>query len=324
MGPGESELAVRQYTSMNRGIHSLHESLDAADFCRRFERATGRSVRQLVEEVVTPTSPMAVFVAGSLALGMATSGSDIDLIVLVDSKAALVKRPRHIANSAQNLEFHNRADSLLAAHFISMYEGICVDLEVALIPAIHGIIRRLRERGPELSETEIRTVGRINTGWILWESEGYLKNEVTILRDPALDVYCCTTHFVSALHEIAKARRAVGCQDFMLALQLGRLAAEFAYLAYFASEGINYLGSKWLAQIGHARGAADRIRRHPLLKDGIRILFPPYTADPEETGRYLKVVCEFLTAMRSLIEHKPLFHIAFQTCPQIHPLGGES
>jgi hypothetical protein len=267
-----------------------------------------------------PTAPMAVFVAGSLPLGMATSGSDVDLIALVDSKATLVKGEEHIANNARRLEFHNQNDSLLAGVFLSMHKGVLVDLQIALTPTIHAIHQRLRDRGPELGETEIRTLGRINTGWLLWETPGYLQRNSAILKDPALDIYCSTTHFVSALHEIAKAHRAVGCHDFTLALQLGRLAAEFAYLAYFASEGMVYLGSKWLAQIGHARDAAQRVSKHPLLEEGIPLLFPPYTPDPRLVTDYLRHIAEFLTAMRNLIEQRTLFRIAYQTCPQIHPL----
>ena len=320
MSSGNAEPVARQYTSMDRGTHSLHESRGPQDFCQRFEVATGRSVQQVVDKVISSTAPRAVFVAGSLPLGMATSGSDVDLIVLVDSNAVLVNGESHIANNAQQLEFHNQNDALLAGIFLSMNEGVLVDLHVALTPTIHGIYRRLRGRGPELNETEIRTLGRINTGWLLWQSEGYLERNPEVLRDPALDVYCCTKHFVSALHEIAKAHRAVGCTDFTLALQLGRLAVELAYLAYFASEGMPYLGSKWLAQIGHARGAAERVRRHPLLQEGSRLLFPVYTSNSRETNGYLQAVAEFLTAMRNLMEQKTLFRIAFQACPQVHPL----
>lgn len=320
MRSGERESSTRQYTSMARGIHSLHESRGADDFCLRFERETGRSVRQVVEEVVDAKAPMAVFLAGSVPLGMATSGSDVDLIVLVDDSTALVNSEQHIANNSQQLEFNTETESVLAGIFLRMNEGILVDLQVAVTPAIHGVHRRLRRRGSKLSETEIRTLGRINTGWLLWQSEGYLEQNSAIFKDPALDVYCCTTHFVSALHEITKAERALGCNDFTLALQLGRLAVEMAYLSYFASEGLTYLGSKWLAQIGHARDAADRVSRHPLLKEGSRYLFPPYTSDQVEANRYLRSVAEFLTAMRHLIEQKILFRIAFQACPQINLL----
>lgn len=316
----EQEAAVRQYSSMDRAPHSLHECRNAEEFCARFEATTGRTVQDVVGQVVASSVPKAVFVVGSLPLGMGASGSDVDLIVLVDSKTALVNGEGHIANNAQQLEFSSESNLLLAGIFLSTNEGVLVDLHVAVTPVIHGIYKRLRRRGPELSETEIRTLGRLNTGWLLWETDGYLERNEAILKDTTLDVYCSTKYFVSALHEIAKAARALDCNDATLALQLGRLSIELAYLAYFASEGIVYLGSKWLAQIGHARGAADRLNRQPLLREGVPLLFPPLTAESAEIVGYLRKASGFMTSMRHLIEQKTLFRIAFSACPQVHPL----
>ena len=95
-----------------------------------------------------------------------------------------------------------------------------------------------------------------------------------------------------------------------------------AYLAYFASEGFAHLGAKWLAQIGHARGAADRVKRHPLLEQAVPLLFPVYGPDLKEARRYLQAVSELLASMRALIERKTLFRIAFRTCPHIGAAGG--
>jgi hypothetical protein len=152
----DSEQATHQYSSMERGPHSLHECRNAEEFCLRFEEATGSSVGPL---------------------GMGSSGSDVDLIVLVDSKTGLVNGGDHIANNAQQLEFSSESNLHLAGVFLTMHAGILVDLHVAITPAIHDIYSRLRRRGPELSETEIRTLGRLSTGWLLWQSEGYLHFE---------------------------------------------------------------------------------------------------------------------------------------------------
>lgn len=312
--------AVREYSSMERAPHSLHESRTPEEFCARFAAATGRSIRQVVDPVVQSSQPQAVFAVGSLALGMGSSGSDVDLIVLVDGKSALVEGQHHIANSAQELEFSSASDLLLAGIFLSVHAGILVDLHVAITPAIHRIYSRLRRRGPELNETEIRTLGRLSSGWLLYQSDGYVERNSSIVKDPALAVYCCTKEFVSALHQIAKAVRALDCDDIPLSLQHGRSSIEAAYLAYFASEGLPYLGSKWLAQIGHARSGEERLNRHPLLKQGIPLLFPQYPSSAPQTRQYLQSVSEFLASMRALIEQKTLFRIALNACPQVHSL----
>jgi hypothetical protein len=317
MNQPDPEPVAHQYTSMDRGSHSLHECRSAEEFAVRFEASTGHSVGQVVDEVVSSMAPKAVFAVGSLPLGMGTSGSDVDLIVLVDDKTALANGGSQVANKAQRLQFSSDSDSLLAGIFLTMHAGILVDLHVAVTPAIRGVYSRLRRRGPELSETEIRTLGRISTGWLLWQSDGYLERNSIVLSDPTLAVYCCTRHFVSALHQKSKAARALDCQDIPLALQHGRSSVEMAYLAYLASEGFAFLGSKWLAQIGHARGAAERVSRHPLLKYGVSLLFPSYTSSSEMTTKYLNAVSEFLTSMRTLIEQRTLFRIAFSACAQM-------
>jgi hypothetical protein len=114
-----------------------------------------------------------------------------------------------------------------------------------------------------------------------------------------------------------KARRALELLDTPQALYLARLSVESAYLAYFASEGFPYLGAKWLALIGHAHGATERCDRHPLLKEGLPLLFPSLQSDRAGMDEYLEACGGFLKAMQSLIEQKMLYRIAFRACPQI-------
>ena len=138
------------------------------------------------------------------------------------------------------------------------------------------------------------------------------------VNDPTLLVYCCTRNLVTALTHQRKAAKALELDDIPLALQLGRAAAEMAYLAYFASEGLVYLGAKWLAQLGFARGAEERVARHPLVKQGVRLLFPVFESTGTEAARYLREVEEFATSIRGLIERQVMFRIAFKACAQIN------
>lgn len=315
-GLDDSAPQIQRFNAMNRAPHSLHECQDAQGFCRQFQASTGRSVVEVSAEVVGVETARALFLVGSVPLGMATRGSDIDLIVLVDDKSAAQERS-HITNTDQRLVFSNESDPLRAGEFLTVVNGMLVDVTVVVTSAIKKIYGRLRSKGPELSENEILTLGRLSTGWLLWQSEAYLERYALELKDSALDVYCCTRNFVSALHFLQKGLKAIEVRDVPLALHLGRASVEAAYLAYFASEGLSYLGQKWLAQLGHARGATERVSRHPLLKQGIAMLFPLYTADPGDAANYLEAVSELLTALRKLIEQKTLFRIAFNACPQI-------
>jgi hypothetical protein len=253
---------------------------------------------------------------------MATSGSDADLIVLVDDREALLNTGA--ANNKESLAFSNESDALRAGLFIDVLGGITVEVAVVITPSIKRVFARLRSKGPELSESEIMMLGRLRTGWLLMQSDQYLTRSGVALNDPVLDTYCSVRHFLFALIYRHKAIRALDLADIPQTLHLGRLSVEMAYLAYFASEGFPYLGPKWLAQIGHARGASARVSRHPLLKDGLELLFPAYPVGPGEARQYLRAVTEFLTAMRALIEQKTMFRIAFNVCRQIYPVAGDS
>jgi hypothetical protein len=301
--------------------HLLHECRDAIEFCECFERFTGRSVHEAVHLVVKPSAPRALFLTGSIPLGMATHGSDVDLVVLVDDRDAMLGRDsRSTANTDQQMIFSNESDVLRAEISMTMMAGMTVEVIVVIASSLKRIYNRLRSRGPELAEHEIMILGRLRTGWLLGQTEGYLQNRSIALTDPALDIYCSTRDFALALIYRLKATRALELSDIHQALHLARLSVEMSYLAYFASQGIPYLGAKWLAQLGHARGAAQRIERHPLLKEGIRLLFPAHDSDAASGSAYLQAICHFLTAMRALIERDTLFRIAFNTCPQISPL----
>jgi hypothetical protein len=316
MYSSNSEISERRYTVNEPRPHTLHECGTADEFCVAFERAASIGVAQIAGDVVAPGTPLAIFLVGSIPLGMATSGSDIDLIALVDNRAALRAIEHNSANNDQRLEYASEGDTLLAGMFANLRAGILVDLQVAITPTIRRIHTSLRRRGPELSDSEVRTLGRLSTGWLLWQSDAYLERNCVALKDPALDVYCCTKSFVSALIHRRKAGKALDLGEVQLALHLGRSAVEMAYLAYFASDGIPYVGAKWLMLIGRTRDARERTTRHPLLRDGVQLLFP---ADDSiaAAAQFLSDVQIFLKSMRCLIEQKVLYKIAFSACPQI-------
>jgi hypothetical protein len=315
----DGKASLRSYSVMQPALHSLHECLSAEDFANRFRETTGHPAREVIHEVVTESAPQAVFLTGSIPLGMATHGSDIDLIVLVDNRDSLLDPRSHgFTNTDRDLTFANDSDPLRAKLFLRVVNGVMVDVTVVIASAVKQAYERLRRKGPELSEYEIMTLGRLNTGWLLWQTEGFLARGQLNRADRALDVHCSTRNFVSALSFRQKGLKALDLGDIPLALHLGRSSVEMAYLAYFASEGLSYLGAKWLAQIGFARGAADRLSRHPLLGQGAPLLFPAYGHDPAEARRYLRSVSQFLTSMRALIEEQTLFRIAFMACPMIH------
>jgi hypothetical protein len=268
--------------------------------------------------MIEPSAQRAVFLVGQVPLGMATSTSDLDFIVLVDNPSVLLA-PDAEMNGGEHQEFSGDCDRLRAGASVTNRNGISINITAVITPMIAQIYRGLRKRGPELSETEIMTLGWLSSGWLLWESQDYLALRGVQLSDRALDVYCSTKNFSYALIYRRKAAKVLESADVPLALHLGRSSIEMAYLAYFASEGLSYLGPKWLAQLGYARGSMERVSRSPLLKEGISLLFPSCGSSVGEAQNYLREVSRFLTSLRELVGRKSLFRIAFDACPQIFP-----
>ncbi len=317
MKSSEPELSLSQYNILDPAPHTLYECSTAEEFRARFETTTGRPLPRVTDGLLRCTAPKAIFSVGSIPLGMGTRGSDVDMIVLVDSKDVLENTNASVVNGSQGAAFLNENDPLVAGSFLQLHAGVLVDIQVAIAPAIGDIYGRLRRRSPELGENEVRILGRLRTGWLLWETEGYLERHSINSNDRTLPIYCCTRNFVTALTHQRKAEKALELHDVILALQLGRACVEMAYLAYFASEGLVYLGVKWLAQLGFARDAQERLVRHPLLKHNLRLLFPVFGSTETEAALYLREVGEFLGSIRALIEQQILFRIAFRACAQI-------
>jgi hypothetical protein len=203
------ETSRSHFNVLDPAPHTLYECRTAGEFRTRFEATTGRRVQQITADLLERGTPHALFGVGSIPLGMGTRGSDVDLIVLVDSKEAVSNGTESTVNDSQRASFVNETDALVAATFMQLQEGVLVEVQVALTPAIRSIYARLRRRSPELSETEIRILGRIRTGWLLWETEGYLERNSINWNDRALPVYCCTRNFVTALTHQRKAEKAL-------------------------------------------------------------------------------------------------------------------
>jgi hypothetical protein len=316
----DSNSVHRDYDLGSPGVHSLHECRSADEFNLKFAATVGFTPEQIANMYVVADAPRAIFLVGSIPLGMATSGSDVDFIVMVDGGDSLQADSLRIHNNDQQVAFAGAGDSLVRASFLRMINGVTVEVQVALAPRIRATLKRLRNKGPQLSEREIMTLSRLGTGWLLVQSGDYVQQWEISRADPALDVYCCTRYFVTALNLRQKALRAMEFADVTLVLHLARLSVESCFMAYFASEGLSYLGPRWIAQLGYARGATERLARHPLLSVGIRLLFPRHELSLDEAGDHLQSASAFLTAMRGVITGKMLYRIAFHACPQIYSL----
>ena len=308
-----------QYTFTDKPSHDIHTSRNVEQFCTRFEMETKRHPSSLVDDILRPDQKRAVFVAGSMTMGLATGISDIDFIVLVDSRDAILPEAISKKNSDSALTFSNDSDPLSIGHFIHLINGIEVDINIVLASRVDAVTHSLMLPGPELSDGEVLTIGRLKKAWLIDKTDGFLDRWDEFLSDTSFEVLCATRFYWMSLKMLEKARKAAAMQDFPLALYLARISAECVYWSYFASRGFCALGTKWLKFVTvFDFNGDDEARR--LFSDSVPLVFPRFHMDVAELAQHFGSVVHFQRSARETIEKDIRFKIAFAVCPQIYPV----
>jgi hypothetical protein len=304
----------------------LHECADREQLRAELEKCTGVPVAQLLRDIVAPGTANAIFVVGSIPLGLATGGSDVDLIAVIDDKQRILPSAVHGRNTDVAFSYVNDADALLAGNFLRLHNGIQVDVTVAIWPSVCAVYERLRRPGPELAEQEIRVVSRLQTGWLLAASQPFEGADARLKAERVLDIHCSTRSFVFAVIYREKGIKALAAGQLDVATQYGRQAVEMACASYLASEGLSYLGDKWLAFLRRGSRTIKHSLPQSLRDNAAALLFPELKEESRRVESYHARVTGFLTEMRNVIVAKPVFRIAFQACAliDVYDLGGEA
>jgi predicted nucleotidyltransferase len=249
---------------------------------------TGLDLDALVADLVIDPAAVSVLLVGSLAEGLGTTASDVDLLVLADSPA------------------DQRAGGVVLAHdggatveFRCFEHGMEINPELAFRSEMRPIVGAFLElapllyqpdaqvRFPRLTRHQIRLLHRLRTGvtWSgperveMWRDELYTK-----LLPPYLAL-----RYVSDLdrsYEQALVLReggAAASSPFALAVA-GRNVGEAALLAGLASVGVT--NPSVAAAVDLAAGVEDPDVR-PLLDLALHSMFPPMEMDAEGGLGYL-------------------------------------
>ena len=286
----------------SKRAHALHRCGDAAAFRQAFEQQIGRSVEDLIGSVLPRETRRAILLTGSLAEGIGSAVSDIDLMVVMDGEDVGDIRPKGPATVKSTA-----AGGLELAFIDSVLEGLEVDIALISGRRLKPICEALSRGGVALGEEDIRVLARLKRGWVLDDPTGYLPGFLGLRDGLSLEIYCATTYYSLALKRLEDAFAAAR-KDPALSLHLGRLCVEQVFFAYLASKGTCYPGAKW---IGH-------VRKHDGIARGLPLLFPVFSDEATEIGRYLVEVQRFADEIRDLIEQDRAFRIAFDFCPQIY------
>jgi hypothetical protein len=299
--------------------HTLHSSKGPVDFLLAFESETGLSLHSFIERFVDSKDVSAVILAGSIPLGLATSASDLDLIVLLQSEN---NRPMPSASTHPEViyaaERQGGSTTLEARQVVAMLNGVEVDAHFLSAQVVADLSKRIARAGVLLTSNETCFMSRIKTGWVLTQTEGFSGYVGRLLRDNSLEIHTTTNNLVGALQELEDARVALA-DSHELALHLGRCSVEKCFMAYLSARGYAYPGGKWLRllRLLEPLRPQDSDSYQTLMSHGVNLLFPT-TVNREVAENYLTEVAEFFRSVKELIEIDRTFKVAFALCPQIH------
>ena len=297
--------------------HRLHAASGPDDFQRRFEREVGRPVSAFVDEVASPPGVLATILGGTIPLGIATTASDIDLIVVVESREAA--RENQVGTNGIIFNGEWPGDEFALTNIVLDVPPVELDVVILLAPGVRELTERLERGNVSLSRHQIVFLSRLKTGWLLQRQDEFATAHERLCQSNALELHCAVRQAVIATKALSGARAALE-DNVPLALHLGRVCVESWFEAYLASRGYAFLGVKWLrflARHQHSGEPGSRALLDEVISRGIPLMFPMLEHDAAHANRYLQDVAEFANLAKRLIASEPAFRIALELAPHI-------
>lgn len=301
--------------------HSLHTCKDERGFLESFRDQAGETIEDVIARFAVADLVAGCVLGGSIPLGVATSVSDVDLIVVVDDGSALRRRTAGDPSAVEvSGEFIEDADTLMVAETVAIAGGIELNLQFVVMSRLQELTRRLARSGVWVSLAGQATIlGRLKTGWLLLSSDRFVPVYTALRNNNSLEIHCTVRYFVFALQYLEDARAALTTHDLELAPHLGRMCVETCFLAYLASLGCVSPGSKWFRLLNASRdGNSVRQTASRLWSLGMPLLFPTVPRTGDQVVTQLRDVAKFAQNVREAIEERTAFKVAFKLCPQIH------
>ena len=281
--------------------HNLHLCNGPDDLAREL-RAKEIDPLSLVYEFVKPSFDVGLLCAGSIASGIATELSDLDLWVLLPSAEAFKsKRPREVAGSAVNylpMDKPNRAE-------VSFYPaGIEVDISFVINPAVDryaasAVRESALEKDAHVSDTTF--VSRLATGWVLhgpaavqrWR--GYYETD-------KLRIKWMTDDFTLAAKNLEDMEAGIGRAKGHVPA-IGVYCVTKMLRALLAFHGCYTTSVKWMLRLDRLIGSIHPEMREVLVR-GRELAFPTLLESPAEERAYFERVYEYCGIVRNILSRE--------------------
>lgn len=285
-------------------FHSCHDVFQFKELLSEYEIPIVDLVSSYLQ-----TQEFGLLIGGSIAEGTATAVSDLDFLVLLDSKSAI--KLEHLTNKSDSLKIktiqpghlfeilHYINGVEINIQFMEKYElRPLIDSFISIAPALYD--PRDLVSVPRLAKADLQFLHRLKTGWIihgndvveLWRCEFMLE---------VLPMYIMVNNFFIGIKELEDAEAAIGGAPG-LAEYIARNCVEGGMTAVLAKHDYTSQGHRWIRYL-----SGDNIppQDQELLQHGLKLLFVPILDSTQNQQKYVTDVQEFMKSVSlSLKENK--------------------
>lgn len=277
--------------------HSLHECKNVDEICERLMQS-GIDLSKLVGDLVTRDCKRSILITGSIAEGMGTPESDLDVMVLVDSYRDLI-RARDMLNlrtghSQEVLTYANGVEINIDFMARDRLMPLMASL-VALLPSMYD--PRDLDHIPFISATDLQFLHRLRTAWVLegWEIANTWRSEFMV---NLLPLYLSVKNYVDGVELLEDSFSMVG-EPTGTAILMARMAVEHCISAILAKADFTNQSKKWLLRFCTKMNDGPQ---RAILQQALELFFPPLTADALEQRVYVLRTQELFAGLRTLLE----------------------
>jgi hypothetical protein len=287
--------------------HALHLAKTPERLLAALE-AAGIDLVGLVFEFVKPNADPGIIVTGSIANGIATEASDLDVIVLLPALTAMKKRQSRIGDTPVNYMPHEDG---IRTEVTMIVGGIDININFIANPQaceegveIDGDPRRAAANMED--HYQMRFLGRLGNSWAI-RNEALVKRWRAYYETDKFRINRIGTEFTAASKNLEDMRASVGKGPGCVGI-LGVSIVSKAMQALLAYNGFCFVSGKWLRKANEM--IADPANpSSPLLAEGRRLLFPGlFSTESEEEG-YFREVQAFCRAVRDRMSEDEIISI---------------
>src|SRR4051812_11635147 len=165
-------LKVMRDFYQEKKAHNLYCSADAEHFLSKFHAHTGKTISSFLNEFINTELIDAVSLTGSIPYGIGSAVSDIDFVLLVNDRDFFVREKSQLEK--KGLTFSYEEDGLVLGGFVSICEGLEIDITIVPTKSYSIIYERLTQGNTFLNGDELTLLSRIETGWLLHGDQSLL------------------------------------------------------------------------------------------------------------------------------------------------------